>query len=73
MKNLILFFCSVLAFNIHVPAQEIRSKKVLFVILDGITSDNLERVTTPNLDEISQTGGYAKAFTGGLLIVTIEM
>ncbi|WPR77228.1 alkaline phosphatase family protein [Algoriphagus sp. NG3] len=66
MKKIFLIFCFLLAFNVHVPAQEIRSKKVLFVILDGITPDNLERVATPNLDEISKVGGYARAFTGGI-------
>lgn len=65
MKNLSLFFFCLLAFNVHVPAQVVRTKKVLFVILDGITPDNLERVPTPNLDEISKVGGYARAFTGG--------
>ncbi|WP_111668942.1 alkaline phosphatase family protein [Algoriphagus litoralis] len=43
-------------------AQE---KKVVFIILDGIPASELERVDTPNLDQIAETGGYARAYTGG--------
>lgn len=42
-----------------------QQKKIVFIILDGIPASELERVDTPNLDEISQIGGYARAFTGG--------
>jgi Type I phosphodiesterase / nucleotide pyrophosphatase len=52
-----------LAFFFHVaPAQQ---KKVVFVILDGIPARDLERVHTPNLDQIALQGGYARAYTGG--------
>jgi hypothetical protein len=40
-------------------------KKVVFIILDGIPADVLERTATPFLDEIAKKGGYARAFTGG--------
>jgi predicted AlkP superfamily pyrophosphatase or phosphodiesterase len=42
-----------------------QQKKIVFIILDGIPASELERVDTPNLDEIAQIGGYARAFTGG--------
>jgi len=42
-----------------------QQKKVVFIILDGIPASELERVDTPNLDEIALIGGYARAFTGG--------
>ncbi len=45
-------------------AQRI-SKKVVFIILDGIPADVLERVNTPYLDKISAEGGYTRGFTGG--------
>jgi predicted AlkP superfamily pyrophosphatase or phosphodiesterase len=51
---------SLLSFSIF--AQE---KKVVFIILDGIPASELERVETPNLDQIAEMGGYARAFTGG--------
>jgi hypothetical protein len=41
------------------------SKKVVFIILDGIPADVLERVNTPNLDKIASEGGYSRGFTGG--------
>ena len=43
-----------------------QQKKVVFIILDGIPAQDLERVETPNLDQISSQGGYARAYTGGL-------
>lgn len=42
-----------------------QEKKIVFIILDGIPASELERVETPNLDQIAATGGYARAFTGG--------
>jgi predicted AlkP superfamily pyrophosphatase or phosphodiesterase len=42
-----------------------QQKKIVFIILDGIPASELERVDTPNLDEIAEVGGYARAFTGG--------
>lgn len=40
-------------------------KKALFVIVDGIPADVIEKVSTPALDEISNVGGYARASVGG--------
>ncbi|NVJ85466.1 MAG: alkaline phosphatase family protein [Algoriphagus sp.] len=42
-----------------------QEKKVVFIILDGIPTSELERVPTPNLDQIAKRGGYTRAFTGG--------
>jgi len=42
-----------------------QQKKLVFIILDGIPAQDLERVETPNLDLIVQQGGYARAYTGG--------
>ncbi|WP_425637069.1 alkaline phosphatase family protein [Algoriphagus yeomjeoni] len=41
------------------------TKKVLFVILDGIPADVLDTVPTPNIDKISAIGGFTKASMGG--------
>ena len=40
-------------------------KKAIFIILDGIPADVMERVNTPNLDKIAAEGGYSRGFTGG--------
>ncbi len=45
-------------------AQE-KTPKVLFVIVDGISADVIEKVATPNLDAISALGGYTRAYMGG--------
>lgn len=40
-------------------------RKTLFVIMDGIPADVIERVETPNLDLIAGSGGYTRAYVGG--------
>ncbi|MDT0553072.1 alkaline phosphatase family protein [Urechidicola vernalis] len=40
-------------------------KKAFLILLDGIPADIIESVETPNLDEISAKGGYARAHVGG--------
>lgn len=40
-------------------------KKTVFVILDGIPADVLEKVATPNMDAIAAKGSYARAYVGG--------
>jgi len=42
-----------------------RQKKVIFVIVDGISADTKEKVKTPNLDAIAKVGGYSRAHVGG--------
>jgi hypothetical protein len=39
--------------------------KVLFVIVDGIPADVIEKIPTPHLDAISGVGGYTRAYVGG--------
>lgn len=40
-------------------------RKAVFILLDGIPADVIERVSTPRLDEIAAAGGYARASVGG--------
>ncbi|WP_245693295.1 alkaline phosphatase family protein [Algoriphagus alkaliphilus] len=54
-----LFLCCISFFGFS------QDKKTIFIILDGIPASELERVETPNLDQIAEIGGYARAFTGG--------
>ena len=42
-----------------------KTKKAIFVIVDGIPADVLKKVKTPTLDAIAKIGGYAKAHVGG--------
>ncbi|MPR34005.1 alkaline phosphatase family protein [Salmonirosea aquatica] len=49
----------------HSASSQIRQKKALFVIVDGISSDVIEKIDTPNLDVIAAVGGYTRAHVGG--------
>ncbi len=40
-------------------------RKAVFILLDGIPADVMERVPTPILDEIAAAGGYTRAHVGG--------
>lgn len=42
-----------------------QKKKVVFIIVDGIPADMIEKVNTPALDAISKIGGYRRAYVGG--------
>ncbi|MDZ7645601.1 MAG: alkaline phosphatase family protein [Woeseiaceae bacterium] len=42
-----------------------QTPKAVFIIVDGIPADVVERVATPELDALSAQGGYARAYVGG--------
>jgi predicted AlkP superfamily pyrophosphatase or phosphodiesterase len=42
-----------------------RTKKVVFIIADGIPADVIEKLNTPNLRNIANTGRYLRAYVGG--------
>lgn len=44
---------------------EMSVPKTLFVVMDGIPADVIERVATPNLDQITAGGGFGRAYVGG--------
>ncbi len=50
-------------FSFQSNAQD--SKKIVFIILDGISYDVLINVDTPEIDAISKIGGFTKAYVGG--------
>jgi predicted AlkP superfamily pyrophosphatase or phosphodiesterase len=59
----VLAFCAA----IHAPAAQSAQApgKAVFIILDGIPADVIERVPTPAIDEIARAGGYARSHVGG--------
>lgn len=59
-------FLFILALLIVASDAGYAQRKAVFVILDGIPADVLEKLETPILDEISSRGGYTRAFVGGL-------
>ncbi|MEO6187504.1 MAG: alkaline phosphatase family protein [Ginsengibacter sp.] len=45
--------------------SQVIKKKTIFIILDGIPADVIEKADLPNLKAISTAGGYSRAFVGG--------
>jgi len=43
-----------------------KTKKVVFILVDGIPKDVIEKLHTPNLDAISLRGGFYSAHVGGM-------
>jgi len=61
VQNFIVLIC----FSLIGYGQTEALPKVLFVIVDGISADVIEKIPTPHLDAISQVGGYTRAYVGG--------
>jgi hypothetical protein len=58
--------CLIAFFLIHSIASAQDSKnKAVFVIVDGISYEQLKKVATPNLDAIAKVGGMTRAYVGG--------
>ncbi|WP_310570687.1 alkaline phosphatase family protein [Gemmatimonas sp.] len=51
----------------QITRQANAPRKAVFILLDGIPADVVERVATPNIDAIAAAGGYARAYVGGAL------
>lgn len=62
LKPKLLLLLSILSFCANAQSDK---KKALFVIVDGISAEQLRKVATPNLDAISKVGGFTKAYVGG--------
>jgi len=66
MKNLciaLIFLIEVLGLSPVFGQKFI--KKTVFIIVDGISADALEKVNTPNLNRIASIGGYIRSHVGG--------
>lgn len=68
--NILRYSCLFLLFHLIAcqsaePESSPPPKKAIFIILDGIPADVLERVETPMLDEIAGEHGYTRAYVGG--------
>lgn len=61
MKKVFLFICTLVTLNLSAQTK----KKAVFIIVDGIPADVIEKLKKPNLDSIAQVGGYARAYVGG--------
>lgn len=61
MKNHVIFLILALCF-IKVCAS---TKKAVYIIIDGVPADQIERLHTPAIFDIASKGAYARAYTGG--------
>ncbi|MFT3948737.1 MAG: alkaline phosphatase family protein [Agriterribacter sp.] len=60
-----IFIASFAFLFISVSVFSQQNKKAIFVIVDGIPADVIEKLNTPNLDAIAKSGGYTRAHVGG--------
>ncbi|HET9486005.1 MAG TPA: alkaline phosphatase family protein, partial [Chryseosolibacter sp.] len=45
--------------------KENKKSKAVFIIVDGIAADVIEKLDLPALDDISKAGGFTRAYVGG--------
>lgn len=63
IKRMLLgFFCLILLTQAIAQGP---SKKAVFIIVDGIPADVLEKVPKPHLDSLSRVGKYMRTYVGG--------
>ena len=60
------FALAVLVCLLSTTAQaKSRVRKAVFIIVDGVAADVIEKLPTPNLDAIARQGGYTRSSVGG--------
>ena len=42
-----------------------KTKKAVYIIIDGVPADQIERLQPPAIYDIASSGGYSRAITGG--------
>lgn len=60
-----LIICSLSSCKQPSRTEEVKKPKAVFIIVDGISADLIEKLDLPALDEISRAGGYTRAYVGG--------
>jgi predicted AlkP superfamily pyrophosphatase or phosphodiesterase len=59
------FLCLIFFLSCEQRSETNRSPKAVYIIVDGIAADVIEKVNPPALDEISSVGGFTRAYVGG--------
>ena len=69
MRSPIIFFSTVIILcgfsSINFAQTGKKTPKAVFIIVDGIPADVIEKLNPPVLGEISKTGGFTRAHVGG--------
>lgn len=63
---LLVLACLICACKSNPKEKSEVKPKALFIIVDGIPADVIEKLELPVLKEIAGAGGYTRAYTGGL-------
>ena len=61
----LIFFAFLFVSCQQIPQSEQRNPKAVFIILDGIPADVIEKVDPPALRDIAKEGAYTRAYVGG--------
>ena len=51
--------------SLLITQADAKTRKAVFIIVDGVPADQLERLNTPAIFNIASKGAYARAYTGG--------
>lgn len=62
MKKAIALLSLLLLLAGSIPAK---TRKTVYVIVDGIPADMIERLQVPNIRDIARTGAYGRSYVGG--------
>jgi hypothetical protein len=62
----LLFFAFVTLVQCTLSTQKNKTRKAVFIIVDGVPADVIENLNPPTLQEIKSTGGYTRSYVGGI-------
>ena len=62
--NVFIHFILIALFSCT-ASQKPKTPKAVFIIVDGIPADVIEKLNLPTLEEIKKVGGYTRAYVGG--------
>lgn len=64
MKRVKLTFLSLFLLS-FIGGMQAKTKKAIYIVMDGIPADYIERVHPKTVFDIAKKGGYSRAYTGG--------